>query len=217
MRSPRLAAAATVAVEEQLCRARGKIAPRLTHYFAPLNEGREISAESLPAFCLGLRRHNRRRCHSHRLPRSRWPQSTRITDESLQNARHLNANPIASSKLSRYDCQDNKCEHCPVSLPPRSLAHPNFFLARVTATTMQSASSSGPDPALYAELPSRERERVITVQCASQRREKAKRRDALKATSVTTTTSRAERNRRQWIIDLLLFPHSCSSADTPNR
>ena len=156
MRSPRLAAA--VAVEEQLCRARGKIAPRLTHYFAPLNEGREISAESLPAFCLGLRRHNRRRCHSHRLPRSRWPQSTRITDESLQNARHLNANPIASSKPSRYDCYDNKCEHCPVSLPPRSLAHPNFFLARVTATTMQSASSSGPDPALYAELPSRERE-----------------------------------------------------------
>ena len=128
MRSPRLAAAAaTVAVEEQLCRARGKIAPRLTHYFAPLNKGREISAQSLPAFCLGLRRHNRRRCHSHRLPRSRWPQSTRITDESLQNARHLNANPIASSKPSRYDCYDNKCEHCPVSLPPRSLAHPNFF------------------------------------------------------------------------------------------
>ena len=206
MRSPRLAAAAaTVAVEEQLCRARGKIAPRLTHYFAPLNEGREISAESLPAFCLGLRRHNRRRCHSHRLPRSRWRQRTRIAEKSLQNARqrHLNANPIASSKPSRYDCYDNKCEHCPVSLPPRSLAHPNFFLARVTATTMQSASSCGPDPALYAELPSRERERVITVQCASRGREKAKRRDALKAMSVTTTTSRAERNRRQWIIDLL--------------
>ena len=69
------------------------------------------------------------RCHSHRLPRSRWRQRTRIAENSLQNARqrHLNANPIASSKPSRYDCYDNKCEHCPVSLPPRSLAHPNFF------------------------------------------------------------------------------------------
>ena len=94
------------------------------------------------------------RCHSHRLPRSRWRQRTRIAENSLQNARKrlLNANPIASSKPSRYDCYDNKCEHCPVSLPPRSLAHPNFFLARVTATTMQSASSSGPDPALYPFL-----------------------------------------------------------------
>ena len=131
MRSPRLAAAAaTVAVEEQLCRARGKIAPRLTHYFAPLNEGREISAQSLPAFCLGLRLHNRRRCRPLSQPQAA-PQQMASAHQDRRGAvakcPTLNANPIASSKPSRYDCYDNKCEHCPVSLPPRSLAHPNFF------------------------------------------------------------------------------------------
>ena len=145
------------------------------------------------------------RCHSHRLPRSRWRQRTRIAENSLQNARkrHLNANPIASSKPSRYDCYDNKCEHCPVSLPPRSLAHPNFFSGTCHGDYHAISELERARPcSLCGTTVSREREGNYSAVRLSGR-EKAKRRDALKAMSVTTTTSRAERNRRQWIIDLL--------------